>query len=572
MSTASLAHTGLPTLAAAAAGVAGLVVGLVDGPVDTHHPALAPGRIVAVDGSAPACARPDGPACRHGTFVAGQLASLCPQCTVIAYPLFCEAADLRSCPSVRPHHLADALTALMDRGARIINMSVGLDGPHTGSLAALERCYRRAEAQGVILVAAAGNDGHDDANPLVRDPWVIPVAAQDPRGRILPTSNRGGTVARQGLLAPGHELLGLAAGGGHLRMSGTSVAAPLVTAGAALLWSLHPNASAAEIRRALLRPGAARHLDVPPPLDLVDSQRWLRRRPHAPVRSESTTMHQHHRSAARDGRLTPQGALVLQACACQTGATQGFVYSTGTLSPRFPDEGDQREFEARARELRVPSDDFYTVLGKYRYLARRICWALVVNERPTAILVPRSDSELSDLVAALAPELQPDPLLAVTGLLGGTASPAECNGLEVPRVYLSELDYFTRDALLKHLADEVHLDPGASRSDLDKAAQRLWTLLGVFREPGLRDEQRAKNYLALRTTAIYETTVALSLPAGGRYWLASVACRVGSTEDGRRVADVDFVYQASSGQTLTYRAEVDVTNLFPFQSKALYLA
>lgn len=552
-----------------------LVIGVVDGPVDASDPHL---HRVLVEGSereAWSCIVSSSPACRHGTFVASRIARRCPDARLVVHPLFCEEARLDRCPRVRPRHLADALERLMDRGARVINMSVGLQGGPPGSMSALHRAYRRAERDGVLLVAAAGNDAASDANPLVRDPWVIPVAAHDDRGTLLPSSNRGGRIARHGLRAAGVGVLESPTAA----IVGTSVAAPLVTAAAARLWALHPEASAAEIRRALLRPDARRHGPVPPPLDLDASRRCLaravRRSPSSPPEPTRSSMMQTLPSAtapsSREDRSMGEspGVVVPQACACSPGAIAGFVYSTGMLEPRFPSEGDRRELQSRARELQVPSDDYYSVLSKFRYLARRVCWVLSVAERPVGILVPRSEAELTDLIEALSPELRPNPELVVTGTQGSTAPPGMCAGLEVPMVSVAELDYFTKEALLDRLRKELG-GQGANAADVDQVVQRVWTATGLWRQPGFDDEQRAKNYLTLRTTGLYETTLTLGQAGAGRYWLQAITAREQETEDGRSVVQVDAEYQNASGRTQTYRAEVDVTDLFAFQSKALY--
>ena len=58
-------------------------------------------------------------------------------------------------------------------------------------------------------------------------------------------------------------------------MSGTSAAAPFVTGAIALLWSLYPQASAAEIRQAILRPDIPRRSITPPLLNAEASWRLL---------------------------------------------------------------------------------------------------------------------------------------------------------------------------------------------------------------------------------------------------------------------------------------------------------
>lgn len=264
-----------------------------------------------------------------------------------------------------------------------------------------------------------------------------------------------------------------------------------------------------------------------------------------------------------------------ESCSCGAGAPLGFVLSTGVLVPRLVDEGDRKEFEARARELDVPRDDFYGVLSKTRYLARRVCWVLEVDDHPAAILVPRREPELTDLIEALklfrSLPNPTDATLLVTGTLGGPAPASKCEGLQVPMISVDELQYFTRRELLNKLASELNKEK--ERREVETAAEQIWMHAGVWREPGFDDEQRAKNYLVFRTTPLYERTIALAKDAadqGRAYWLSAITASGVTNEAGRSVVNVDSTFQAASGQTLTYRAEIDVTDLFAFQHKALY--
>ena len=100
----------------------------------------------------------------------------------------------------------------------------------------------------MIVVAAAGNQGTLGRSAITRHPWVIPVVACDGRGRPMADSNLGGSIGRRGLSAPGDAITSLGADGESLTLGGTSVAAPFVTGATALLWSVFPSASAAEIQ------------------------------------------------------------------------------------------------------------------------------------------------------------------------------------------------------------------------------------------------------------------------------------------------------------------------------------
>jgi subtilisin family serine protease len=261
-----------------------VTVAVVDGPVDTTHPALAGASLRGIGSAAGSCRVPGSPACVHGTFVAGILAAsrdseapaLCPANPHLLIPIFCEAGDLRDCPVVTPDAIASSVLVAIGAGAKVINLSVGVDRASLYTSEALEEAARHAAERGVLLIAAAGNGGRIGPSPLYAHPWVIPVAAGDAEGRPLLRSNLGPGVGARGLLAPGSGVRSLASGGGYTSLTGTSVAAALVAGTAALLWAAFPDASAADVRNALLRPDIQRRTVVPPPLDADLSLDYLR--------------------------------------------------------------------------------------------------------------------------------------------------------------------------------------------------------------------------------------------------------------------------------------------------------
>lgn len=274
----SLRLVRLDGLMAEGTGDPDVVVAVIDGPADTGHSDLAGARIEVLPGpSAGRCRIPESAACRHGTFVLGMLAArrgtaapgLCPGCTVLLYPVLAEGPP--SFPEAGPADLAAAVVACVDRGARIINLSLGLRGPVLARSAEFDEAVEHARRRGVLVVAAAGNHGLVGPAPLVSHPWLIPVAACDPAGRMLRLSNLGIGVGRAGLAAPGLNVLSTAPGGGYQRTGGTSVAAPFVTGAAALLWSTRPAIPAIRLRAALLRADRPRRSIVPPLLDAAAS-------------------------------------------------------------------------------------------------------------------------------------------------------------------------------------------------------------------------------------------------------------------------------------------------------------
>ena len=105
------------------------------------------------------------------------------------------------------------------------------------------------------------------SSAITRHPWVIPVVGCDCHGQVLAQSNLGASIGRHGLTAPGHDITSLAASGGHATFSGSSAAVPFVTGAIALLWSVFPRASAAQLRLAITGSLARRRSVTPPLMD-----------------------------------------------------------------------------------------------------------------------------------------------------------------------------------------------------------------------------------------------------------------------------------------------------------------
>lgn len=150
--------------------------------------------------------------------------------------------------------LASALDWLMAERLRVINISI--EGPDNPVLA---RVIRRVMAADVMIVAAAGNSGPraPPAFPAAY-PGVIAVTAVDARGRVYRRANRGDYVM---FAARGVDVSLPLPGGGVMRESGTSFAAPLVAAALAAEVDRSPRSSSREFIAALLR--SARDLGEP---------------------------------------------------------------------------------------------------------------------------------------------------------------------------------------------------------------------------------------------------------------------------------------------------------------------
>ena len=125
---------------------------------------------------------------------------------------------------------------------------------------ALYEAIERARAADILVVAAAGNGGGDavgdnnDASPYYPASYpndnVVSVAAITSGGARAGFSNYG--RSRVDLGAPGSGIWSTTAYNTYSPYSGTSMATPHVTGGAALYAARHPGAGAAAIKAALL--------------------------------------------------------------------------------------------------------------------------------------------------------------------------------------------------------------------------------------------------------------------------------------------------------------------------------
>ncbi|MFO1431730.1 MAG: S8 family serine peptidase [Candidatus Competibacteraceae bacterium] len=253
-----------------------IVVGIIDGPIALSHPAFAGRRLRIIEGSqAGNCTDTQSIACIHGTFVAGILAAgrnsaapaICPECTFLIRSIFADAGSGKSSElETSPEALADAIVATVNAGARILNLSLALSQPSSNGHRELEQSLDYAARQGVIVIAAAGNQGTLASSPLTRHPWVIPVVAVNFAGQPTGQTNLGASISRTGIAAPGDRITSLGPDKPSMVLSGTSAAVPFVTGTVALLWSLFPKVAAATLKAALKPAPAPRRMSVMPAL------------------------------------------------------------------------------------------------------------------------------------------------------------------------------------------------------------------------------------------------------------------------------------------------------------------
>jgi hypothetical protein len=117
--------------------------------------------------------------------------------------------------------LAKGIVAAVDAGAQLINISMGSDGDS----ALVRNAIEYARAAGVLIVAAAGNNGTTQVYYPAANAGVIAVGAVDALGNHLDFSNTGTAIA---ISAPGYGVNAAWPGDQAMSVTGTSFSSPIV--------------------------------------------------------------------------------------------------------------------------------------------------------------------------------------------------------------------------------------------------------------------------------------------------------------------------------------------------------
>jgi serine protease AprX len=250
------------------------------------------GRVVSVNASTAATVA-DGQG--HGTHVAGIIGGddvaggndyvgIAPQAGIVSVKIADDQGNASESDLLRGLAWIDANHARY--GIRAVNLSVSTAMPESYITSAVDAAVERLWFDGVVVVTAAGNLGpaaKAEWYAPANDPFVVTVGCLDDNGTpstaddsLCSFSSRGATAegyAKPDVVAPGRRIVSTLAGanvalaqefpdrisdgGRYIRLSGTSMSAPVVTGSVALLLQRNPSLTPDQVKWLLTQTATA---------------------------------------------------------------------------------------------------------------------------------------------------------------------------------------------------------------------------------------------------------------------------------------------------------------------------
>ncbi|HRK08966.1 MAG TPA: S8 family serine peptidase [Pseudobdellovibrionaceae bacterium] len=248
-----------------------IIVAVIDTGVDYQHDSLRPNMMVGYDfreNDADPMDKTSAQNPGHGTHCAGAVGAsglvdggmygLSPEVTIMPIRFLGEdgSGDL--------NNGIKSIDYAIQKGAHIISASWGAAVPRSQAQPLIEAVKRASDA-GVTFIAAAANDGKNNdktdvfpANAIFDN--TISVAASDENDGKPSWSNYGkGTVH---VAAPGNNIISTLPKNKYGKLSGTSMATPLVSGLAAFLKAQDNSLTGADLRAVMQHTGAKVNIDV----------------------------------------------------------------------------------------------------------------------------------------------------------------------------------------------------------------------------------------------------------------------------------------------------------------------
>lgn len=229
-----------------------VIVAVLDSGISLSHPELAGQLVEGINLTSGNAADVDDPWVSHGTHIAGiicgrqnngvGIAGLAPGCRIMPVRI------INRFNWTLEQWLAQGVVWATDHGASVLNISLGFP-----SATAMQRdAIRYAFERDVVICASSGNIATDPIGFPARLDETIAVGATDNRDGVASFTSTGPALT---LCAPGRDVISTwdtsSSPDTYLVLSGTSFAVPHVAGAAALVRSLNPRLTGAQIRRVL---------------------------------------------------------------------------------------------------------------------------------------------------------------------------------------------------------------------------------------------------------------------------------------------------------------------------------
>jgi thermitase len=186
----------------------------------------------------------------HGTHIAGIISAVAHHVSIMSVKYYSDS----NTGSVNLLNTVNAINYAVRHHARIINYSGG--GPEANAEEAL--ALKKAEAAGILVVSAAGNEHQNIDTPAFafypasyRFTNIISVASTDIHNNLLASSNWGKNSVD--VAAPGEHIFSTLPGGRYGYMSGTSQATAFVSGIAALMLSCNSHLTPIQLKTMIMQ-------------------------------------------------------------------------------------------------------------------------------------------------------------------------------------------------------------------------------------------------------------------------------------------------------------------------------
>jgi len=207
-----------------------------------------------------------GPDAHHGTHVAGIIGAVRDNgigINGIADHVLIMSVRVVPDGDERDKDVANAIRYAADNGAKIINMSFGK--AYSWDKKVVDDAVKYAMSKGLLMVHAAGNENYN-RDTITRYPtrvyedgsgsaqaWIEVGASGWTDDNTIKASFSNYGKKTVDVFAPGEQIYSTIPGSKYAKYDGTSMAAPVVSGLAALIWEYYPKLTAIQVKDIIMR-------------------------------------------------------------------------------------------------------------------------------------------------------------------------------------------------------------------------------------------------------------------------------------------------------------------------------